>query len=126
MFSAHACDTDSRVVSFIPSMTMVGSMYGGRSPISDGVMVSPEAAFNVHDAGRKFFNLFLRPVPDVEAPLSMITLFSFEAIPRTRRAGPTACRRFSLALGPLRSFCNTLRGGVGAVRSTTNGLPERG
>ena len=80
-------------------MTMVGSIYGGRSPISDGVIVSPRAAFTVHDAGRRFFNLFLRPVPDVEAPLSMITLFSFEAIPRTRYAGPTACRRFSLALG---------------------------
>ena len=40
MFSAHACDTDSRVVSLIPSMTMVGSMYGGMSPISDDVMVS--------------------------------------------------------------------------------------
>ena len=52
MFSAHACDTDSRVMYFIPSMTMVGSMYGGRSPISDGVMVSPKAAFTVHDARR--------------------------------------------------------------------------
>ena len=122
MFSAHACDTDSRVVSFIPSITMAG----GRSPISDGVMISPKTAFTVHDAGRKLFNSFLRLVPDVEAPLSMITLFSFEAIPRTRYAGLTACRNFSLALGPLRSFCSTRRGGVGAVRSTTNGLPERG
>ena len=87
MFSANACDTDSRVVCFIPSMTMVRSMYGGRSPISDGVMVSSKAAFTVHDAGRRFFNLFLRPVPDVETPLSMITLFSFEAISRTRCAG---------------------------------------
>ena len=117
---------DSRVASFIPSMTMVGSMYGGRSPISDGVIVSPKAAFTVHDAGRRIFSLFLRPVPEVEAPLSMITLFSFEAIPRTRCAGPTAYRRFSLALGPLRSFCSIRRGGVGAVRSITNGLPERG
>ena len=83
-------------MSFIPSMTMVESMNGGRSPISDGVMVSPKAAFTVHDAGHRFSNLFLRPVPDVEAPLSMITLFSFEAIHRTRCAGRTACRRFSL------------------------------
>ena len=104
MFSAHACDTDSRVVSFIPSMTMVGSMYDGRSPISDDMIVSPKAAFIVHDAGSRFFNLFLRPVPDMEAPLSMITLFSFEAIPRTQCAGPTACSRFSLAFGVFAKF----------------------
>ena len=74
MFSAHACDTDSRVVFFIPSITIVGSMYGGRSPISDGVIVSPKAALTVHVAGRMFFNVFLRPVPDVDAPLSIIIL----------------------------------------------------
>lgn len=92
------------------------------SPISDGVKVSPKAALTVHDAGLMFFNLLLRPVPDVEAPLSMIILFSFAAIDRIRCDGPTACRRLSLALGPLRSFGSTRLCFAGEVRSTTYAL----
>ena len=48
MFSVHACDTDKRVVPFIPSMTMLGSMYGGsvvadkvrskKNPVEDGML----------------------------------------------------------------------------------------
>lgn len=125
MSSAHACDTESKVVSFIPSITMVGNMYGGRSPISVGVMVSPKAALTVHDAGRRFLSLFLRPVPEVEAPLSMITLFLFVSIARIRCDGPTACRRLSLALLLFRSFGSTRLAGAGDVRSTTGPLTGR-
>ena len=117
--SAHACDTDSRVVSFIPSITIVWSMYGGRSPISDGLIVSPKAAFTVQDAGLRFFNLPLRPVPDVDAPLSMMVLFLSAAIARIRCEGPTACRKLKLAGDFLRSLGRTRLGRAGDVRSTT-------
>ena len=64
-------------MSFISSMTMVESMYGGRSPISVGANDSPKAALTVHLVGLMLVSCPLCPVPDVEAPLSMIVLFIF-------------------------------------------------
>ena len=79
----HAWDTDRRVLSLSPSMAIVGSMYGGRSPISAGWYVSLKAALTVHVDGQMFLSLLLSPVPDVDAPLSMMTLL--ECTSRERR-----------------------------------------
>lgn len=112
-------------MSFIPSMTTVGSMCGGRSPISVGVIVSPKAALTVHLAGLKFLSLLLSPVPDVEAPLSIMTLSVLVARDMTLCVGPSACRRFKVSVEDFRSFLRDDLG-TGVTKSTTSGVLERG
>ena len=126
MSSAHACDTDSRVVSFISLMMMVGSMYGGRSPISVGLMVSPNAALTVHVDGLMFFSLPLCPVPDVDAPLSMMTLLPLASIDRMRWDGPSTWSRFMESGLGLRSFGSAFFFLGGDTRSMMKGVPRYG
>ena len=59
-------------MSFICSMTMVGSTKGVRSPISVGWADFPKAADTLHDVGLRSQRLLRCPDPQVDAPLSMI------------------------------------------------------
>lgn len=71
---AHACDTESNVIEFICSMTIVSSMRGGKRPASFGCIASPNAAVTLHVVGLMLRSFDLSPVPDVDAPLSMMIL----------------------------------------------------
>ena len=51
---------------------IVSSMSGGRSPVSVGCSDSPKAAVTLQDVGLMLMSFDLSPVPDVDAPLSMM------------------------------------------------------
>ena len=51
---------------------IVSSMSGGRSLVSVGCSDSPKAAVTLQDVGLMFMSFDLSPVPDVDAPLSMM------------------------------------------------------